>query len=318
MDYFRTKSVSELSKLHDMAFAQTSKATKTTFLQSMKRIEKIYDKPLNVIKLSFIDKPEEFVEKIEESKYSKNTQLTTITNILKLLKIIDAPLITYNKWLTILKDKTEERSKNDKVVLKKKLKVIMDWLDIKSMVYKEASKYIDSESMDMEEYRDFMILALFTIQIPARVSNYVGMRVVDSDEYITDNNNFLVVNEEDYKFIFNKYRTSHILGQKILFITENTLQYIIDKWLVKYNKDSNNFLIISDKNKRSMNGKQIEQSVENASTAIFGSPLTVDNLRASYMKRIADLDPDFQDKLDIAQILGYSSSDVINNHKTDE
>ncbi len=316
MDYFRTKSVSELSKLHDMAFAQTSKATKTTFLQSMKRIEKIYDKPLNVIKLSFIDKPEEFVEKIEESKYSKNTQLTTITNILKLLKIIDAPLITYNKWLTILKDKTEERSMNDKVVLKKKLKVIMDWMDIKSMVYKEATKYIDSEGMDMEEYRDFMILALFTIQIPARISNYVGMRVVDTDDFINDKTNFLVIND-DYKFIFNKYRTSHIIGQKILFITEKTMQYLIDKWLVEYNKDSNNFLIISDKNKRSMNGKQIEKSVENASTAIFGSPLTVDNLRASYMKRIADLDPDFQDKLDIAQILGYSSADVINNHKTE-
>ena len=317
MDYFRTKSVSELSKLHDMAFAQTSKATKTTFLQSMKRIEKIYDKPLNVIKLSFLDKPEEFIEKIEDSKYSKNTQLTTITNILKLLKIIDAPLITYNKWLTILKDKTEERSMNDKVVLKKKLKVIMDWMDIKSMVYKEATKYIDSEGMDMELYRDFMILALFTIQIPARISNYVGMRVVDTDDFINDKTNFLVIND-DYKFIFNKYRTSHIIGQKILFITEKTMQYLIDKWLVEYNKDSNNFLIISNKNKRSMNGKQIEKSVENASTAIFGSPLTVDNLRASYMKRIADLDPDFQDKLDIAQILGYSSADVINNHKTDE
>ena len=37
MDYFKTKTVDDLSKLHDMAFSNASKATKVTFLQSMMR-----------------------------------------------------------------------------------------------------------------------------------------------------------------------------------------------------------------------------------------------------------------------------------------
>ena len=63
-----------------------------------------------------------------------------------------------------------------------------------------------------------------------------------------------------------------------------------------------------------MNGKQIARSLQDATEDIFGSELSVDNLRASYMKHIAELDPDFQDKLDIANILGYSTTDVMDKH----
>jgi hypothetical protein len=317
MDYFKTKTVDDLSKLHDMAFSNSSKATKVTFLQSIKRIEKLYNKPLQSLQLSFIDKPEDFLEIISNSKYSKNTTLTTITNILKLLKMIDAPLITYNKWLKILKEKTEERTKNDDDILKKKLKVLMNWRDIKDMVLTNITKYIDDDSntnIDMDTFQNFLILALFTIQIPVRISNYVNMKVVEDDSYIDEKSNFLVINDNGYRFIFNKYRTSHIVGKKILFINETELQFLIDKWLSKYNRASNNFLIVSEKNKRPMNGKQIASALEESTEEIFGSPLNVDNLRASYMKHIAELDPDFQDKLDIANILGYSTTDVLDKH----
>jgi len=315
MDYFKVKKVDDFSTLHDMAFPNTSKATKTTFYQSMKRIERLYGKSLPEIKLQFLDKPNDFVDMLDASKYSENTKLTTLTNILKLCKIIDLPLIDYNKWLTILKDKTEKRQKNEEEVLKKKLKVMLDFKDIKMMVYDKANDFIYKEQ-SLEDYKDFLILALFTIQIPVRVSNYVNMKVVEDDVYTNDKDNFLVINDNTYKFIFNKYRTSHILGKKELFVKEKTLQYLIDKWLSDYNKDSPNFLIVSSKNRRPMNGRQIEESIKKVTEDIFKSPLTIDNIRASYMKRIADLDPDFQDKLDIANILGYANPEIIDKHDT--
>lgn len=313
MDYFKIKTALDLSKLHDISFSNTSKATKTTFYQSMKRIELLYDKPMQEIQLSFINQPNDFLDLMNNSKYSKNTELTTITNILKLLKMIDAPLITYNKWLVILKEKTEERSKSDNSKLKQKLKVLMNWKDIKEMVHSNSTKYINDE-MGIEKFKAFLILALFTIQIPVRISNYVSMKVVEDETYVDDKSNFLVIDENGYKLIFNKYRTSHIIGKKILFIEEPSLQYLIDKWLAKYNKDSNNFLIVSEKNKRPMNGKQIAKALEEVTENIFGSPLNIDNLRASYMKHIVDLDPNFQDKLDIANILGYSTTEVLDKH----
>ena len=314
MDYFKVKKVDDFSALHDYAFPNTSNATKTTFYQSMRRIERLYGKELPEIKLDFLEDPDHFVAILEKSKYSENTKLTTLTNILKLCKIIDVPLIQYNNWLAILKEKTEQRQKNEEEVLKKKLKVLTDFKDIKMMVYDKANDYINNE-VSLDDYKDFLILALFTIQIPVRVSNYVNMKVVDDDIYTNDKDNFLVVNDDSYKFIFNRYRTSHILGRKVLLVKEKTLQYLIDKWLTDYNKDSANFLIVNSKNRRPMNGRQIEQSIKKITEKVFKSPLSIDNIRASYMKRIADLDPDFQDKLDIANILGYANPEIINKHE---
>jgi len=64
-----------------------------------------------------------------------------------------------------------------------------------------------------------------------------------------------------------------------------------------------------------MNGRQIEDSIKMVTTKLFGTQMTIDNIRASYMKRIADLDPDFQNKLDIANILGFANPEVIDKHK---
>ena len=60
-----------------------------------------------------------------------------------------------------------------------------------------------------------------------------------------------------------------------------------------------------------MNGRQIQDALEQATTQIFGSKLSIDNIRSSYMKMIVDLDPEFSQKLDIANILGYSSTDQL-------
>jgi len=313
MEYFKSKTADDFSKLHDLSFSNTSKATKTTFFQSMRRIERIYKMPLIDIKLSFLNEADDFLTLLDASKYSENTKLTTLTNILKLIKLIDGNLIMYNKWLTILKTKSEKRAKNDEINLKNKLKVISDYDDIKKLVLSHTEAFLEKEHT-LDEYRDFMILCLFTLQIPVRTTNYVNMKIIDDEVYANEDNNYLLINDYEYKFIFNKYRTSHLIGKKTIIILDDTLKFILDKWINTYNKNSNNFLIFSSKNRRHMNGKNIENSIANSSNNVFGFSLSIDNIRASYMKKIADLDPNFQDKLDIANILGYSNPSIIDKH----
>jgi hypothetical protein len=315
MIYFTGKTAEQLADLHNNAFKDSSKSTKTTFYQSLKRIEKIYDAPMIQLQLKFLNSPDDFCKTLDASKYSENTKLTTITCVLKLLKLIDSPLVLYNQWLTILKQKTETRSKNDNNVLKQKLEVLMDYKTIRQLVADASVEYIQ-ESKEEEQFKNFLILSLFTLQIPVRISNYVNMKVIDDGLFLDDVGNFLLLENNEYKLIFNKYRTSHILGKKEMTIHEEILQYLIDKWLSEYNKDSNNFLIVSNKNKRAMNGRQIEEAIKEASKDVFEIPLSVDNIRASYMKRIIELDPNFQDKLDISNILGYSTTSVLDKHSS--
>ncbi len=314
MDYFRVKSIKELSDLHNQSYSNASNSTKSTFLQSLKRIEKLYNLKFPDIKLSFIENPEELIKKMDESNYSENTKLTTITNILKLLKIVDVPLITYNNWLTILKDKTEDRHARDADKLKDKLSVLVDFKLIRQTVRDKAHTYEQAEDMEMEKYRNFLIFALFSLQIPVRVSNFVGMKVVDNESFMDDKSNYLLLKDDEYKMVFNKYRTSHLIGKKTINIANETLKFLLDKWLAKYNTSSPNLFIVSNTNRRPMNSKQINEAFKSASKVLMGSELSVDNLRASYMRHIAELDPDLQDKLEIASILGYVNCDKIEEH----
>ena len=66
-----------------------------------------------------------------------------------------------------------------------------------------------------------------------------------------------------------------------------------------------------------MNGRQIDDAFKLGMETITDSeiPLSIENLRASYMKHIVELDPDFQDKLDIAQIMGYSTTEIMEKHQ---
>tara|TARA_R110000803_G_scaffold192555_1_gene255419 strand:+ start:455 stop:1408 length:954 start_codon:yes stop_codon:yes gene_type:complete len=317
MDYFKVKTVDDLSILHNEAFNLSSLSTKTTFKQSLKRIEKIYNKPLNTIELHFVSHPDEFIEMLEKSHYSENTKLSTIASILKLLKLINAPLITYNKWLKYLKDKTNERHTENDIQLKEKMKVLVNFKDIRELVLSKAADYESSTTKTLDEFKNYLIVCLFVLQIPVRVSNYVNIKVVDDIEFVDDVSNYLLLNGDSYKLIFNKYRTSHILGTKKINIANPTIQFLIDKWLTYYNKDSTNFLIKSEKNKRPMNGRQIDDAFKLGMETITDSeiPLSIENLRASYMKHIVELDPDFQDKLDIAQIMGYSTTEIMEKHQ---
>ena len=151
MDYFKVKTVDDISKLHNDAFQTASTSTKTTFKQSLKRIEKIYNKPFNQINLHFVEQPKAFMTMLEDSHYSENTKLATVASILKLIKLIDAPLLIYNEWLTYLKDKTNEKQQGNDVVLKSKLKVLVNYKDIRHIIAEKAEDFELSETKTLEE-----------------------------------------------------------------------------------------------------------------------------------------------------------------------
>ena len=92
MDYFRNKTLKDLTTLHNQSFNSASKATKSNFYHSLKRIEKCYNCPLEDLSLSFLDSPEATLKVLEEKSYSANTILSTINSIVKLLKISIPPI----------------------------------------------------------------------------------------------------------------------------------------------------------------------------------------------------------------------------------
>jgi len=95
---FLLYSVDDFDKFHRQAYPQANERTYNGFKQSLKRIEKIYEKPLNKLNLEFLEDPNDLFNKLSTSNYSHNTNISTFSQVMKLLKIMDYPLQDYNKF----------------------------------------------------------------------------------------------------------------------------------------------------------------------------------------------------------------------------
>jgi hypothetical protein len=272
-------SVEDFEELHNLAFPDSSKSTKITFTQGLKRVERIYGKPLNKLDLIYLKNPKDFYAILNESNYSKNTQLTTYTQVLKILKIIDAPLHLYNSYLKLLQEKSAEREEDKLEEIKANQQNLMEW---DKMIEIWEDKFDDMiEENNYTELRNYLLLGLFLLQIPVRVSNYTRLKITNKDEVIgtSDTNNYLYKKE---MFVFNKYRTNHILGQKILAITNERLKELIEYFIDIYHLKT--FLLPTHETSNTpMNGKDINRAIAIITLKLFERSYNVNDLRSAYM-----------------------------------
>ncbi len=314
MDIYRkyvTYSVDDFLDLHNLAFLDSSKSTKGTFAQSLKRIEKVYGKPLQELNLDFLRGAEAFMKKLEDSEYSPNTILTTYTQVLKVLKMIDAPLNTYSQYVKILKEKTSERDELDKLKVDLSKETLIPYDTMQEKVISKIEEY--SEEEDYYQLRNYIILMLFVLQIPVRISNYTKMKITNRLEDTSDKNfNWLFVsNKSDalVMWVFNKYRTAVNLGTKEVVVTDDRLKEFLKFYIDVF--DLKGYLFPKDiytTKIRPMIAKDIQSSIMLSTYKLFEKALSVEQIRASYMIRVAQIDPDFESKMEIASIMGYSNT----------
>ena len=313
MDIYRkyiTYAVDDFINLHNLSFLDASKSTKGTFAQSLKRIEKIYDKPLPELNVVFLRDAKAFMKKLEESEYSPNTVLTTYTQVLKVLKMIDAPLNIYSQYVKQLKEKTNERDELDKLKIDIGKESLIPYSELQEKLLEQADKYTETD--DFVELRNYLLLMIFVLQIPVRVSNYTKIKIAKRLEDTTDSNyNYLYLAQKSdmMMWVFNKYRTVKNIGTKQLIINDNRLKEFLKHYMEVF--EINHFLFPKDDatNKgKPMIAKDINSSILLSTYKIYGKALTVEQLRASYMMNIASIDPDFETKMEIASIMGFSNT----------
>ena len=314
---FATYKVEDFVNLHNISFLDSSKSTKGTFEQSLKRLEKIYEKPLEELDAIYLRDEKAFLNKLQQSKYSANTILTTYTQILKVLKMIDAPLNIYSKYVKLLKEKTSERDE----VAQLKIEIQKETL----IHYKTLQKELDvneddiwDEDDNFNRVRNFLLVKLFISQIPVRVSNYTKLKITKkASDYTNKDYNWLYIKGDTFMWVFNKYRTAKDIGTKELIITDNRLKNLLSDYIDNFIKDSPYLFpkeIYSTK-KTPMIAKDINSAILLTTLKIFGQALSVEQLRASYLSYIAELDPDFDSKMEIASIMGYSNTYKIEQYE---
>ena len=118
---------------------------------------------------------------------------------------------------------------------------------LKKKVSELSNDYLENKKA-FTNFRNFLILALFSLQPPTRTGNYLDMLYKNENKRgvksLNKKYNYITKLENGkYKMIFNKYKTSKYLGKIEYTIDNDLLNKLIDKWVNDYNKQKKYFII---------------------------------------------------------------------------
>lgn len=285
-------------KLHEKAYPHSSKATRTSFYQTLKRLEVIYDKPLEELDLIYLKDPVKLYQHIKESKYTDNTLTTTFTSILKMLKMLDAPLSHYNNYVKVLSQHTKELIENKRNFVASQ--DLPSWTQLQDLYF----NYLPKD--DFTAQRNYLLVGFFMLLPPVRISNYTRFKLLTDDEVPSDNNNYLMIVDKGMFVIFNKFRTSHIQGQRILEVKDEFLKQYIQAYLETYGISKGQFVLPKNTiNNKPLGQNDLNEILYTETLTIFGNSFTTQDLRTMFLRETFTEDPSIREKIEIADIMGY-------------
>ena len=315
LDKFKKFSLADYVEMYEKYHGDRSSHTKTTFRDGLKRVEKVYGSPLEELKMSYvIDGAGSVVEKMREKEYKNNTIIATITSITKMLRMLDAPLKYLNDFLSkmneLTKEKYAELGKQEKTPEQEEQMMPFD--EMKKQYLDKFEEYMSGEKR-FNDFRNYMTLGLFLLEIPVRIQNYLKMKIkYDSENFekMSKSNNYIVINGDTIKFRWNNYKTKSKLGEKTYEVKDEKMKEIIKKYLNDYHPDAKkktqrkDFLLNERMN--SLTGSEFSNGLKQITDRIFGKGFSVNMIRHSFITQLLANDPSLEQKIEILNTMGQT------------
>jgi len=284
-----------------------SQSTKKTIKSSLRRLEKVLKLPFDEWNKNTFDNTNEILNILSED-YSINTIILTLLAIIRYLEYIGGKEKIITEYKDILNEIIGERT-NEEHSQKKDENEKVNWInyeELKNKVEDEADEYL-TKKKSFTKYRNFLILALFSLQPPTRIGNYLDMKVkMNGKKDIKSLNkkfNYITKNGNKYRMVFNKYKTSKYLGKIDYNIENETLNKLLDKWFKDYN---NTDLFMINTNKKPMTQPNFTQAQQSISRNILGKSLTTNMFRHIYLTWFLSQNPSIEEKKKVAQMVGQT------------
>ena len=295
-----------------------SKSTKSTITQGLKRLEKILGKDFDDIKISDFKNVTEILDKITDM-YSLNTTISTILAINRFLSSKKASENLILQYREVLNELIQQRN-GDLGKQKFKEGEEENWIDyheLKKQVEKLSNDYL-TKKKSFTEYRNFLILSLFTLIPPARVGNYLDM--VKKDDSIMKQKidslpkkfNYIVKTGDTYTLIFNQYKTSKVLGKVKYEIKDKILISLIDKYLKDYNNNPKNKFFMINVSGKPMTQTNFTNAQSSITKKLFKKNITNNQFRRIFFTHFLSHNPTVEEKQEVLKISGqnYKPSQV--------
>lgn len=300
----------DFTQLYKTFSPNASKSTIQTFETALKRIEKIFKKPIESLNLDFIQDPEDLINKFQKTEYSKNTMYSTINMINKLIIMIDGSLALKKKWGDIVKKLTQERdnAQLDNAMTRKESENWIDYEDLIKIVDKEIDLLFDKDNIKTSDFRNFLIFCLYCLMPPARIGNYLDCKVIRQEQpNLPSTHNYIIIKNLDtnptFYFVFNKFKTVKNLGSQMFKVENPKLISLLFRYFKYHNKDGEYFLMSRGKELTQPNLTNILKKV---SSELTEKNLSCNMLRHIYITHFLSENPNLRQKLEIAGAMGQT------------
>jgi len=315
LEKYKKFSLSDFTELYEKYHSDRSSHTKTTFRDGLKRVEKVYGKPLEELGMSYVlDGAESMVEAMREKEYKNNTIISSITSVTKMLRMIDSPLKYLNDFLSMMNKLTREKYSD----LEKQQKTeaqeeqMMPFDEMKKIYLEKFEEYMSGEKK-YNDFRNFMTLGFFLLEIPVRVQNYLKMKIkrnVDNIEKLAKANNYLVINDDKMYFRWNNYKTKEKIGEKTYEIKDEKTKQLINKYLEDYHPDGKKKMARKDfllnESMNAITQPDFSNGLKQITNKLYDKSFSVNAIRHSFITQLLANDPSLEQKIEILNTMGQT------------
>ena len=248
-----------------------TKITSNTYINCLKRLDSInIDYSINCDENQLID------QMINLKNFKNGKNISSKTTRLYLSAILwhhkDTNIIFTNIHNYISKiNKTDKEIYANNSLNDKELEKFIAWEDILS-VYQ---KLILNKHKSQMHFKKCITIALYTMFPPRRLKDYASMIVIKNSICDDNINNFFVIDE--FKFIFNNYKTYKTYGKQ-QFEISNELLHILNEYIDTY-KLINKKLLGHTEN-------DLSEKIKNIFIHFCNKSVTVNTLRHVYISHL--------------------------------
>lgn len=243
------------------------------------------------------------------AKYSYNTAIVTLHGLLCWLDYSKAPGSLLGRYRYYLNDYIEIRNvyaEDNRLSDEQRERSWLDYPDLKHKVLRLNEKFLTGEHA-FTKYRNYLILALYTLAYPVRLGNYIGMKYVgdqleDIDSLPRTHNYICKGRDGLYTFIFNKYKTAKSLGQVVYKPTDPILQRLIKKWYANYNKNHNLFLCNTQG--KDMTQTNLTNAISSVTKKLLNKEMTLNIIRQSFITDFMKKEQTIKERKKVLRIIG--------------
>ena len=287
-----------------------SKSTRTTMIGNMRRLEKVLGVDVEDMSINNFKNSETVLDKLIEN-YSLASVISTVNGVIAFLRFLKAPDGVVEDYVEITKDLAEERKNVSHTQEKSELEK-ENWIDYNELKPKveEAVDSVLERKVPPTVFRNIMIVALLTLQPPARLGNYLHMVYKDGSkmkrkaESLKKDRNYVIEDDGKFKFVFNKYKTAKSVGQVVTEVKDDRLNKLLNKWFQDYNTSKKNFLVNANGSKMSQEGAS--NAIRSGTKRITGKELTLNALRHIFLTHFTSSNPSIEEKTEVAALVGQT------------